>query len=242
MKEAPSSKLQAPEKFQASIFKRSARRFWSLVLGASLELGSWSLELFLGILLFQAPFPVFAASPLEPRLYPPEDPIPPTFVQQHSLAIAVGGIVLAGMILALALWLRRPSRMAVVPPALEARVVLEPLREAVEDGALLSRVSQVLRHYVSAAFGLAAEEQTTAEFCCAIASHEHIGPDLASGISDFLRRCDERKFAPPTPAPPLQGVAGALEIIEQAEARRAQLRQAAEEPAARNANVQTNPV
>jgi hypothetical protein len=44
-KKAPTSKHQAPEKFQTSGIERHAQ-VWSLVLGASLELGRWSLEFF----------------------------------------------------------------------------------------------------------------------------------------------------------------------------------------------------
>ena len=40
--QAPTSKLQAPEKFQTSNTNERARH-WSLVLGASLELGAWML-------------------------------------------------------------------------------------------------------------------------------------------------------------------------------------------------------
>ena len=47
-----------------------------------------------------------------------------------------------------------------------------------EDGALLSQVSQILRHYVVAAFDLPPGELTTAEFCRAIAGHARIGPEL----------------------------------------------------------------
>jgi hypothetical protein len=42
---APSTNIQAPEKFQApNTHLRS--QVWGLVVGASLELGAWSLELF----------------------------------------------------------------------------------------------------------------------------------------------------------------------------------------------------
>jgi hypothetical protein len=46
--EAPSSKHQTPEKFQAPNSKPSPRfDYWSLMFGASLVLGAWDLELFL---------------------------------------------------------------------------------------------------------------------------------------------------------------------------------------------------
>jgi hypothetical protein len=41
---APNSKLQAPEKFQAP--NSFGATIWSLLFGASLELGAWNLVLF----------------------------------------------------------------------------------------------------------------------------------------------------------------------------------------------------
>jgi hypothetical protein len=43
----PSTNIQAPEKLQASSFKRSesGALVWSLGFGVSLELGAWNLEL-----------------------------------------------------------------------------------------------------------------------------------------------------------------------------------------------------
>jgi hypothetical protein len=108
----------------------------------------------------------------------------------------------------------------IVPPDVQARQALEPLRRQPEDGLLLSRVSQVLRHYVAAAFNLPLGELTTAEFCRAIAGHAQIGPDLSAALSDFLRLCDQDKFSPPAPVPPLNAVAQALKLIDETQARR----------------------
>jgi len=44
--EAPNSKLQAPEKFQASNFKKTVGGYWNFELGISLDVGGWCLELF----------------------------------------------------------------------------------------------------------------------------------------------------------------------------------------------------
>jgi hypothetical protein len=74
---------------------------------------------------------------------------------------------------------------------------------------------------------------TTADFCRAIGGHERLGAELSATLGDFLRGCDERKFAPPAPMPALGAAAQALKIIELAEVRRAQLRQADEAEAAR---------
>ena len=132
----------------------------------------------------------------------------------------------------LAWLLLRPKPPATVPSEVRARQELEPLRHQPEDGALLSRVSQVLRHYVTAAFDLPPGELTTTEFCRVIANHAPVGPELSAALGEFLRLCDRDKFSPPAPAPPFGAVAQALKLIEIAEGRRAQLRPAAGKPGA----------
>ncbi len=135
------------------------------------------------------------------------------------------------MLVGAAVWfLTRPKPPVVVPPEVQARQALEPLRQQPEDGALLSQVSQILRHYVTAAFHLPPGELTTTEFCRAIAGHERVGPELSAALSDFLRQCDQRKFSLPAPAPPLSAVAQALKLIDQAQARLAALAQPAAQP------------
>jgi hypothetical protein len=42
---APSSNIQAPEKFQTQKLQEQRRKGWLLVLGASLDVGAWNLEL-----------------------------------------------------------------------------------------------------------------------------------------------------------------------------------------------------
>ncbi len=162
-----------------------------------------------------------------PPLRPPHAELPPTFWEQHSLWVIVAGILLLGLAGAAAWFLTRPHPPAAVPPEVQARQTLQVLRHQPEDGALLSRVSQTLRHYVHAAFDLPPGELTTTEFCRAVAGHGAIGPELSTALSEFLRACDRHKFSPPAPVPSLGAVSRALQLIEQAEARRAQLRQAA---------------
>ena len=162
-----------------------------------------------------------------PPLRPPHAEMPPDFWEQYGLWVVLGAAFLLTSVCVAAWFLARPKPPVVVPPEVQARKALEPLRQQPEDGALLSRVSQILRHYIAAAFGLPPEELTTAEFCRAIAGHERAGPDLAAALSDFLRQCDQRKFSPPAPAPPLSAVAQALRLIDQTQARLAALAQAA---------------
>jgi hypothetical protein len=118
-----------------------------------------------------------------------------------------------------------------LPPETIARQALEALRNQHEDGALLSRVSQILHRYLKGAFDLPLVESNTTEFCAAIATHERVGPELAGAVADFLRRCDERKFSP-VPAPELGAVGQALKLVESGEERRAWLRAAAAQASA----------
>jgi hypothetical protein len=163
-------------------------------------------------------------------LRPPHAEIPSTFWEQHGVWLVLFGVLLLALVCAAAWFLTRPKPPVVVPPEVQGRQALEPLRQQPEDGVLLSRVSQVLRHYLSAAFNLPPEELTTAEFCRAIAGHSQVGPELSSALSDFLRQCDQRKFSPPAPAPPLSAAAQALKLIDQAQARRIALTQSVDQP------------
>jgi len=165
-----------------------------------------------------------------PPLRPPHAEIPPTLWEQYGLWVILFGVLVLGLVCVAAWFLTRPKPPVIVPPEVQARQALEPLREQPEDGALLSRVSQILRHYVIAAFDLPPGELTTAEFCRAIAGHGQIGPELSTAFSEFLRQCDQRKFAPPAPAPPFGAVAQALKLIDEAQTRRLALAQSAAQP------------
>ena len=163
-----------------------------------------------------------------PPLRPPRAELPPGFWERYGVAVIILSALLI-VVLAIAVWfVTRPKPAALIPPATHARRELEPLANRAEDGAVLSRVSQELRHYVAAAFGLSQEEVTTAEFCHALINLEKMGPPLSIPLTDFLRECDRRKFAADAVGPqPLGAVARALEIIDACEARLAQLRQVA---------------
>jgi hypothetical protein len=166
-----------------------------------------------------------------PPLRPAHGEMPPTFWEQHGLWVVLGGVALLALAGAGVWLLVRPKPPVAVAPEEQARRALEPLREKPEDGALLSRVSQVLRHYVTTAFNLPPEELTTAEFRRAIAGQDQIGPELSAALGEFLRQCDQRKFSPPAkPEPPLGAVAQALKLIEQAQARCASLAPSGDHP------------
>jgi hypothetical protein len=115
----------------------------------------------------------------------------------------------------------------VLPIELQARQELAALRQRSEDGRMVSQVSRVMRRYVVTAFELPPDELTTSEFCRALGGDQKIGPELAAAVGEFLRRCDEVKFAPSSSPRQMGAAIRALELIELGEARRAQLREMA---------------
>ena len=165
------------------------------------------------------------------RLAPPYAELPMPFWEQYGVLIIIGSVV-ALAVVAGAIWVAlRPRPVPPEPTEVLARRELLGLQARVEDGDLLSRVSQVFRRYVAAAFNLGSGEATTAEFCRVVRAAPAIGEELATAIADFLQTCDLRKFAPvATGTPPLNAVARALELVERAEARRRQLTAAVNQP------------
>jgi hypothetical protein len=157
-----------------------------------------------------------------PQLRPIRAEIPPGFWAQHGTMGVILGVVLAALAGLIVWWLTRPRAVVVVSADAEARAALAGLPVTAGEGERLSRVSQILRHYVQRAFELPLNELTTTEFCQALAGHPHIGPELAGALGGFLRDADRRKFAPAgTTPPPHDAVAAALSLIGQCEARRA---------------------
>jgi hypothetical protein len=167
------------------------------------------------------------------KLRPPRAEILPTFWERYNIWIIVGSLVFLAL-LGIIVWIvTRPKPPMVVPPEVRAKRALELLSSKPEDGLVLSQVSQILRRYIAEAFALPPGELTTTEFCRLIASHERVGPELATRISEFLRQCDERKFMPSPPNTPMTAIATAQKLVETAQARLAELRHRAEEvPAA----------
>jgi hypothetical protein len=159
-----------------------------------------------------------------PPLRPPRGLIAPDLWEQYGtwvVCLTALGLMIVG---ALVWLLLRPKRGVALPPAVRARTALEPLRGAPESGAMLSRVSQIIRTYYCAAFDLPPLELTTSEFCRAIQGAPAVGPELSAKVGDFLRECDKRKFSRATQATPLGAVARADNLLEEAETRRQQLR------------------
>jgi len=155
-----------------------------------------------------------------PPLRPPRPEIPPGVWELYGTWIVIGSIVAVALVGGVIWWLIRPRPAPPIAPAVEARAALQPLSQEPETGVVLSRVSQIVRHYFAGAFGLPAGELTTSEFCQAIGNAERIGTELSREVSGFLRECDERKFALSPPLPPLGAVYRAETFIEEAEKRR----------------------
>jgi hypothetical protein len=162
------------------------------------------------------------------KLLPPYGELPPTFWEQNAPAISFAG--LGAVTLAIfVLWLIfRTKPKIIISPEVQAREALQKLRAQPEDGAVLSRTSQVLRNYFCAAFHLSPGELTTTEFCREISSSEKVGAELSNAAADFLRESDARKFSTTAGATKFDAANRALKLVEQAEQRRVQLCQVAE--------------
>ena len=158
------------------------------------------------------------------KLTPPYGELPPTFWEQNSTAISLaglGGTALVAFGLGL---LFRSKPKAIIPPEVLARETLQQLRAQPEDGAVLSRISQVTRHYFITGFQLAAGELTTTEFNRELMRSQKISSELSAAATEFLRDCDARKFSPTAGSEKMGAADRALSLIDQAEQRRAQLR------------------
>jgi hypothetical protein len=167
-----------------------------------------------------------------PKLRPPRGEIPPTFWEQYQIWVLLGSIFIAVLVGIIVWFLTRPKPPIIIPSEVRAKQALDLLLTKPEDGFVLSQVSQVTRHYIAEAFALPSGELTTTEFCRLIAGHEGIGPELAGAISEFLRRCDEKKFTPSPPAVPIAAAATALKLVESAQSRQSELRRRAQEVSA----------
>ena len=146
----------------------------------------------------QTPPPQATPAPPEIRdIAPPVDvfPWPPWMV---GIAIAVTVVILGVVV-----WLivrairRRPGAAPLTPRALALRE-LETLRAQVnglDPYAFSVRVSDVLRGYIEAQFGLRAKEQTSPEFLASLAGASQFADEDRALLARFLEKCDLIKFA-----------------------------------------------
>ena len=138
------------------------------------------------------------AQELEIRdIAPPVDafPYPPWMI---AAAAALCALVLAGLIWLLVRWLRnRP-----LPPTPSARATalkrLETLRNDIQKRDAYSfsiAVSDILRTFVTAHFGLLAVQQTSSEFLAAAAHSDRFSEEDRSLLARFMAKCDLIQFA-----------------------------------------------
>jgi hypothetical protein len=152
-----------------------------------------------------------------PDLQPPHGELPPSFWEQHGWQLAVAAVATLLIVILVIAWWRRPRVVMIEPPAIIARRELNSLLGRKEDEALAVEVSYILRRYLKDRLALTSAEMTTAEFGKTLQGRTEIAPALAAAAHDFLRRCDEWKFAPAPPALRLNAVTDALEIVEKIE-------------------------
>ncbi len=175
-------------------------------------------------IIFSLPFATLAADTNDlPALVPAYGEIPPTFWEQHKLAIIIGGFlfILAQSFLLWKFLMRLQPKIEPIENL--TRAALTDLLNEPEDGKLLSDVSRILRGYFGKQFQMAGEEATTAEFIATLAGSEKIPVGLSEKVSSFLRECDTRKFSPANNAPELDAVELALDLVNEAEKWRMQI-------------------
>jgi len=160
----------------------------------------------LGIAPANTPDPLAPPVNLGPPSTPPvaiRDIAPPIDVFPYPLwMIIVAGCILAAVI-GVAVWwfvrwLRKPPALPPPLPRDVALSALERLRSqlrVMEPHPFSVAVSDVLRTYVGAAYGLQASRQTSPEFLASISGHEKFSTADRTLLADFLERCDLIKFA-----------------------------------------------
>jgi len=145
----------------------------------------------------KSPVPSPSGLPEIRDIAPPVDvfPWPPWM----TALVALGAAILLGIVA----WLviravrRRPAPPPPTPRAAAVRELeaLRPEVERLDPYAFSVRVSDVLRGYIEAQFGLRAKEQTSPEFLASLASSQQIGREDQALLTQFLEKCDLIKFA-----------------------------------------------
>ncbi|MEQ1861484.1 MAG: DUF4381 family protein [Chthoniobacteraceae bacterium] len=137
-----------------------------------------------------------------PALPEIRDIAPPVDVFPWPPWMVAIGVLLLLLLLLLLVWfiaraIRRHAPSPLTPRAVALRD-LETLRNDVnrlDPYAFSVRVSDVLRGFVGAQFGLRAKEQTSPEFLASIAGAPQFGDDDRALLARFLEKCDLIKFA-----------------------------------------------
>ena len=119
---------------------------------------------------------------------------------RHWPWFAVGVLALAGAVGGLLVWLRRTDQRARTTAFERAIERLERLQRrglpsTAELDAWYVELSDIVRRYIEARFGLRAPELTTEEFLAEAGRSAELTPSHRSLLSAFLERCDRVKFA-----------------------------------------------
>jgi len=117
------------------------------------------------------------------------------------VGMALGVLVLLGLLVLAFLWWRSRQRVApppipVVPPHVLARQQLERALAFLSDPReFCTRVSDAIRVYLEKRFDFHAPERTTEEFLVELQDSGHLTPDQKQSLGEFLQSCDLVKFA-----------------------------------------------
>ncbi len=143
--------------------------------------------------------------PNAPGEAPPDikDIAPPIDVSPYPPWMVALAIALLLLILGLVAWMvlrKLRNRPPPIPPTAHAIALhdLEKLRDEVErlaPYAFSIAVSDILRRFVSAHFGLKATQQTSPEFLGSLSGVTDISAEGRSLLTRFLEQCDMIKFA-----------------------------------------------
>ncbi len=132
-------------------------------------------------------------------VYPPVDlPDPPPYLLYSGIGLIT---LITGLLLLLFIKRRRKEKMVVIPIGVKARNDLMQAREMLkpETGLqYMTKVSEILRHYLEARFELSSTKQTTEEFFHSLSTDRKIEKRLApfrEELRECLAHCDLAKFA-----------------------------------------------
>ncbi|MDP6359285.1 MAG: hypothetical protein QF473_29470 [Planctomycetota bacterium] len=128
--------------------------------------------------------------------------IPVSYRKYYVICGSILGAILVIGIAALFFirWLRKPE---VIPPTPAHIIAYEQMRRLIADRLVEEgrfeefyvRLSDICRHYLENRFGLRAPERTTEEFLAILAGTSVLSPDHKGLVQDFLKHCDQVKFA-----------------------------------------------
>jgi hypothetical protein len=145
-------------------------------------------------------------APDDDAIEAPGEPFP-TPPARWPWLLAGGALLLGGGLLVAANRRRRVPTLAIAPtpPHVRALRELERLRQrpratAAEVAAFYVAVSQVLRDYLEARFGLRAPERTTEEFLRDLEAGDALAKAHRADLEAFLSQCDLVKFAAVVPS------------------------------------------